>query len=404
VGALGGIILDMQVFNDNYIPPNLIVRADQASEIVWRIVNKTLKSGNLTDITMIYGQIGRVGIGKTTLAKYAAMKAAEELRLKGIRFKYAYVNAYGTPTLIDILSSIVGSLGLRIPVRGASFIETMKAVTDYLMLKDEYLLVVLDEFQGILLSNKISPEDLYRLLRIYEEIPAGDGVNRIGYILVANDVRALAYIREKIPQVESQIDFMLHLRAYDSYDLLKILEQRAELGLAPSSYSHYILEMIAERYGDDRGGEGSARKAIKSLQRAAELAEMRGSTVIEEVDVRRALSQDSYAYIDIKMLRNLDTHLLLIIYALARLTSARGGWVPTSLLRREYEEVSELFGEKPRKHTQFYEYITVLSRLGMLEKGVEKGRMGSVRLSPELPVDVLLEVLDHILIDKIGGR
>ena len=401
---MSGIIVDMQVFNDNYIPPNLIVRADQANEIVWRIVNKTLKSGNLTDITMIYGQIGRVGIGKTTLAKYAAMKAAEELKLKGIRFKYAYVNAYGTPTLIDILSSIVNSLGLRVPVRGASFIETMKAVTDYLMLKDEYLLVVLDEFQGILLSNKISPDDLYRLLRIYEEIPAGDGVNRIGYILVANDVRALAYIREKIPQVESQIDFMLHLRAYDSYDLLKILEQRAELGLAPNSYSYYILEMIAERYGDDKGGEGSARKAIKALQRAAELAEMRGSSMIEEVDVRRALSQDSYAYVDLKLLRNLDTHLLLILYALARLTSARGGWVPTSLLRSEYEEVSELFGEKPRKHTQFYEYLTALSRLGMVEKGVEKGRMGSVRLSPEMPVDVLLEVLDHILIDKISAR
>ncbi|MEB3816716.1 MAG: AAA family ATPase [Desulfurococcales archaeon] len=398
----GSIITDMQVFNDNYVPPTLIVRADEAREIIWRISNKVIKSGNLTDITMIYGQIGRVGIGKTTLAKYAAIKLSEELKEKGIRLRYAFVNAYGAPTLIDILSSIVGALGLRVPVRGASFVETMKSIADYLMVKDEYLLVILDEFQGILLSNKISPDDLYRLLRVYEEIPAGDGINRIGYILVANDVRALAYIREKIPQVESQIDFMLHLRAYSSYDLYKILEQRAELGLAPGSYSHYIIEMIADRYGEDRGGEGSARKAIKALQRAAERAEMRGDNSISEEDVRYALAQDSYAYIDIRMLKALDKHMLLVLYAVARATSERGGWIPTSLVRSEYEEVSSLFGEKPRKHTQFYEYISTLSRLGLLEKGVEKGKMGSIRLSPEIPTDVLLEVLDHILIDKLG--
>ncbi|MEB2836497.1 MAG: AAA family ATPase [Desulfurococcales archaeon] len=400
---MASIITDMQVFNDNYIPPRLIVRAEEADRIVWRIVNKILKSGNLLDLTMIYGQIGRVGIGKTTLARYSALKASEELKARGVRLRYAMVNAYGAPSLIDILSAVVNSLGLRIPVRGASFIETMKSLTDYLMIKDEYLLIILDEFQGILLSNKISADDLYRLLRVYEEVPASDGISRIGYILVANDVRALAYMREKIPQVESQIDFMLHLRAYSSYDLYRILEQRAELGLAHDSYSPYVLEMIADRYGEDKGGEGSARKAIKALQRAAERAEMRGSPRIEEDDVRHALAQDSYASVDLRLLRGLDTHMLLVLYALARATGRRGGWVQTSLLRAEYESASETFGERPRRHTQFYEYINTLSRLGLIEKGAEKGKMGRVRLAPEIPVDVLLEVLDHILIDRMSG-
>lgn len=400
----GNIIADMMVFDDSYIPPRLIVRSNEAREIEWRVVNKILKSGSLGHISMIYGQIGRVGIGKSTVAKYAAYSASKKLREHGVRLRVAPVNAYVTPTLIDILSMIVESLGIKVPVRGASFIETMKSIVNYLMIKDEYLLVVLDEFQGILLSNKISPEDLYRLLRIYEEIPAGDGVNRIGYILVASDVRALSYIREKIPQVESQIDFMIHLTAYNSFDLFKILEQRAELGLIPGSWSYYVLEMISDTYGADRGGDGSARRAIKALQRAAEIAEMRGAGAISESDVRKALAHDAYAHVDIALLRSLDTHVLMVLYALARLTGSRGGWLPTSLVKEEYSKVAELFGEKARKHTQFYEYLNVLSKWGLAEKGVEKGKHGAVRLMPDIPVNILLEVLDHILIDKLGQR
>jgi cell division control protein 6 len=400
----GSIISDMMVFDDSYIPPRLIVRHEEAREIAWRISNKILKSGSLGHISMIYGQIGRVGIGKSTVAKYAAKLAAEELKDHGLKLRIAPVNAYGTPTLIDILSMIVESLGIQVPVRGASFIETMKSIVNYLMLRDEYLLVILDEFQGILLSNKISPEDLYRLLRIYEEIPAGDGVNRIGYILVASDVRALAYIREKIPQVESQIDFMLHLTAYNSVDLYKIIEQRAELGLTPGSWSYYILEMISETYGADKGGDGSARRAIKALQRAAEIAEMRGASSIEESDVRKALSHDAYTSVDINLLRGLDAHVLMVLYAIARQTSTRGGWIPTQVVREEYTRIAEIFGEKARRHTQFYEYLNILATWGLIEKGAERGKHGSVRLQPDIPTDILLEVLDHILIDKLGQR
>jgi len=400
----GAIIRDEIVFEDSYIPPSLPVRSGDADEITWRVVNKLIKSGSIGTIMMIYGQIGRVGIGKTTIAKYSALKASEKLRDKGVRLNLAFINAYGTPSLIEILSNIVYALRVNIPVRGASFSETMRSIVNYLMVKDEYLLVVLDEFQGLLLSNKISPEDLYRMLRVYEEIPAGDGVNRIGYILVASDVRALAYIREKIPQVESQIDFMLHLTAYNSYELYQILEQRAELGLSTGSWSPYVLELIADAYGADRGSDGSARRAIKALHRAAESAERRGARRIGEEDVRRALAQDAYSHIDIALLREFDTHSLMVLYAVARLTGVRGGWIPTAAVRREYEQVAELFGERPRRHTQFYEYLNALARWGLIEKGAERGRHGSVRLQPEMPVNILLEVLDHILLDKLGQR
>jgi cell division control protein 6 len=408
VGLKARIFKDRFVFDESYRPRRLLVRDREASLLISRYMAKLDEMAGFTDVSLIYGSIGRVGIGKTTVATYVGRSLEELAGRRGVNFKHVYINTFGAPSLHQILSVIVDQLGMNISVRGSSAIEVLKAVVDHAYLRDMFILLVLDEFQSLLLSPKISEDDLYLLMRVYEEIPSRDGVNRISYLLVASDFRVTAYMRERIPQVESQIGFRMHLKPYTSDELKVILRQRAEEGLVEGVWDDYHIELISEYFGEDRGGDGSARKAILTLRMAAELAEAEGSSIIREDHVRRALSENALAYIPLDELRALSTHELLVMLALTSLVMEKGGWATTGELMDRYEEIARYYGEQPRGHTQFHTYIKNLTTMGLMDvrpsgKGV-RGRTSIIRLSPEIPADRMREVLESIIMDRIKQR
>ncbi len=377
-----------------------------------RYYSRFMEGPGSTDVTLIYGSIGRVGIGKTTLSKYVASTLQEKLKARGVNLRSVYINVYGSPSLHQILSGIVNEIGLSVPVRGTAAIEILKAVTDHLYIRDSYALVVLDEFQSLLMANKLTNDELYMLLRVYEEIPPKDNVNRLNFLLVAQDFRVLSYMKERIPQVESQIGFKVYLKPYTADELRLILEQRATLGLKDSAWTSAIIDMIADYYGYREGGsggagDGSARRAILALRMAAELAEAEGALRIGEEHVRKAISSDAISNVPLDVMRSLNTHELLILLAISTLIAIKGGWLSTGEVKSEYEDLAKSYGEEPRKHTQFYEYLKELSNYGLIEARISnvspKGRTTMIRLPPEIPADRLREVVESILMDRTGG-
>ncbi len=400
------IFRDRKVLDESYIPDHLRVRASEAELLVGRYLNRFREGLGSTDISLIYGSLGKVGIGKTTLAKYVGLSLERETRRYGINFKHVYINTYSAPSMHQILTLIASQLELNISVRGSAVIEVLKAITDYLYRRDLYILVILDEFQSLLLSPRVDDDHLYLLLRIYEEIPAKDGINRINFLLVGQDFRIVSHMKERIPQVESQIGFRLYLKPYSKKELYDILEQRAEMALEPHAWNEYLLEMIADYYGYDevKGGEGSARKAILTLRMAAELAEVKGASSIQEEHVRLALSENAVASIPLDDLRGLNTHELLILLSIASSTLEGKSLITTGELRDKYNEVAEFYGESPRGHTQFHVYLRNLGALGLIDlkpsgKGI-KGRTTLIRLSPEIPADRLREAVESIILDR----
>ncbi len=402
------IFRDRMVFDESYKPRKLLVRGEEASMIISRYATRLQEYSGFTDVSLIYGSIGRVGIGKTTVAWHVGRGLSEFAKSRGVNFKPVYVNAFGAPTLHQVLSVIVDQLGLNVSVRGSSPIEVLKAIVDYLYIKDTFSLVVIDEFQSLLLSPKMSDDDLYTLLRVYEEVPSKDELNRMSFLLVASDFRVMPYMRERIPQIESQIGFRVHLKPYTSEELKTILVQRAEEGLTPGSWDEYLLDMISEYFGDDKGGDGSARKAILTLRTAAELAEAEEQNTIREEHVRRAISESALAYIPLGDLRNLSTHELIIVAAVAAETMEKGGWTTTGDLRKKYEELSIFYGEEPRGHTQFHAYLKNLTTIGLIEarlsgKGM-RGKTTLIRLPPEIPAERIREAVDSILLDRVNQQ
>ncbi|MCE4599863.1 MAG: AAA family ATPase [Desulfurococcales archaeon] len=400
------IFRNRKVLDESYIPDSLRVRDAEASMLIGRYLNRFREGLGSTDISLIYGSLGKVGIGKTTLARYVGLALERETRRYGVNFKHVYINTYSAPSLHQILTLIASQLNMGITVRGSAAIEVLKAITDYLYRRDLHILVILDEFQSLLMSPRVDDDHLYLLLRVYEEIPAKDGINRINYLLIGQDFRVVSHMKERIPQVESQIGFRLYLKPYSKRELYDILEQRAEKALEPHAWNEYLLDMIADYYGYDelKGGDGSARKAILTLRMAAEIAEVKGSPSILEEHVRLALSENAVASIPLDDLRGLNTHELLILLSIASSILEGKGLITTGELREKYNEIAEFYGESPRGHTQFHVYLRNLNALGLIDlkpsgKGV-KGRTTLIRLSPEIPVDRLREAVESIILDR----
>ena len=405
----GKIFTNRAVFDETYIPSTLLVRDNEANVLISRYLSRLGEGLGSTDVSVVYGSIGKVGIGKTTLAKYVSRVLLRKAEDNGMNFKPVYINVYGAPSLHQILSRIVSELEMNIPVRGNATIEVLKAISDFLYIKDAYALIILDEFQSLLMSTKLSDDELYLLLRVYEEIPPKDNINRLNFLLVSQDFRVLTYMKERIPQVESQIGFRVYLRPYNSEELKTIIEQRAIEGLYENAYDQEILNMIADYYGytDTKGGDGSARKAILTLRMAAEIADAENSSRIEEKHVRDALSADAVSNIPLDIIRSLSLHELLILQSISDLLITKGGWLTSGEVEEEYFHLSRNYGEEPRKHTQFYEYIKNLNNTGMVEtrisgKGI-RGKTTIMRLPLDIPAERLKEVIESILLDRVGS-
>lgn len=403
----GSIFRSRRVFTDEYIPPSLRVRREEADLLARRLLLKLIHGPLSNDITLIYGSPGVVGVGKTMISKYAGMKAVEEARRRGINAVYIHINVYGSPSVYTILKSLVAQLGLNVPVQGVAAIDVLRMIADHLYRNDMYMILAVDEFQS-LVRGKIDDAGLYQLLRFYEQVPSPDGVNRIIYILIAMDMKFLSRLKSLLPQIESQIAYRIYMGPYNSEELYQILEQRAEEGLEPGTWSSDLLWMIAEEVAQELKG-GSARKAINVLRVAAETAEALGMGVITEKLVRHALAEAQISLISVDDLASLNIHELLILLALAKIIDEKGEYATTGEIAKLYQQLAENYGVKPLKHSQFYvrlgDVMSHLEAVGLVEyrrsgKGM-KGRTTLYRLVPSIPPDRLVEVLERVVIPRV---
>jgi cell division control protein 6 len=404
------IIRELRVFEENYVPDILYVRKDIADMLIAKYMRRIAHGASGSDITLIYGLLGRVGIGKTTIARYVARNVEMLARRQGHNVRHVYVNVYDLPTIHETLNRILLQVNPKVAQRGTSISDKLKALVDTLYMSEMRLLIVLDEIQMFFKKPGMDIEKLYTLFRIHEIIPGhsepGVGVD---YILVAQSDEILSYLRDKLPQVESQIGLRLTLQPYTTEELYHILSQRAEAGLYPGTWDDTILETISEYYGvDSRVAKrpiGSARSAIVALRTAAEIAEAQGAYRISEDHVSRALGLDTPATVDRSILQALSKHELLLLLAIADLTEEKQGYATTGEVRTRYEDYTRMYGERPRGHTQFNEYIRRLSALDLViakasSKGV-RGRTTLMRLSPEIPSSILRSEIIMMLEGRI---
>ena len=102
----------------------------------------------------------------------------------------------------------------------------------------------------------------------------------------------------------------------------------------------------------------------------------------------------------------LGTHEKLLLLSVARLLQACDhAYIPFGAVEREYQAACEEYGVQPRRHTQLWKYLKVLSMGGLVRtKRSGRGRRGqTTMLGLPAPSALLRSELERLLEEALKG-
>lgn len=357
----------------DYVPPTLVHRNE---EFRWLSrVFRPLVESKASQRALITGS---VGAGKTVLALKFGPEIQTAAKERKIGLDYMHINCRKDKTPYAVYAKLVQHYNPRWPYHGLGPEKLLSDIVTHLNSHDKYLLLTLDEVDYFIQLN--GPDILYSLTRAAEE--AG-GKNRISLIAIARD----RIFMEKIDQA-TRSTFMhnvLQLSSYGPKQLADIMNKRADEafkggGVAPETID--LIADIAARWGD-------ARLALELLWKAGSIADRDNSREVLPEHVREAKAE-VYPEIKKEVLQDMSLHEKLLLLAVARkLKATKGAYDVTGEIEKSYRIACEEHGEKPRAHTQFWEYLKGLNTLGILDLQTSgAGHKGtSTRISiPDVPV------------------
>jgi len=351
---------------------------------------------------------GPVGVGKTVTVRAFGEHIRKTAWKKGIKLKYVHVNCHRARTTFQVVQEIAKNISAPIPHRGLSTLELYTSILEFLDKEDMYLIIGLDEFDYFVRAS--GSDALYFFIRTYDEYP--ELVKRVNFILISRSIVEL----ETLDSATSSY-LMRHIvsfKPYKSHEIYAILKDRRDEAFWEGTVSDEVLQMIAEMTGVDKHGDGNARTAIEILRLAGEAADYEGSSVVTLDHVRKAYAVEvssgaSYIALAKDTVLHMSLHEILVYLAIVKaLRNSGRQYVRMGEIESEYEVLCEIYGEKPRGHTQVYEYIRDLKRRGLIEARTSgKGYRGKSTLVSiiNVPLDILDKEISNIL-DKItqGGR
>ena len=377
------IIKDLDKLSFEYVPEKLIHRESQMNSLRM-MFRPVLESGRSATAFLI----GSVGTGKTATAKRFCLDIRHYAMESGKAVDHHIVNCRRNNSDSSVLLSLIRHYDTGYPDRGFSVSEMMKSFKKHVEKKGQHLIVVLDEVD--VLIKKGASDIIYQLSRFNEE--SINMNSSASLVMIAQD-----YVLDRLDNASLSTFRRTNVISFDRYqrnELLDIVNVRAEEALRAGHIRDDALELIA----DIASEWGDARFAIEMLERSAQIAEENVELEVNSEHVREAKAM-TYSVVTESKLEELDLQQKLVLLAVAR--SIKGdAYVNTGTAEKAYAIACEEYGEKPRKHTQFWTYIKSLSDQGLLETSVrgdpDGGRTTYISL-PDMPAKVLRDKLILII-------
>ena len=379
------IIKDLDKLSFEYVPEKLVHREPQMASLRM-LFRPVLESGRSATAFLI----GSVGTGKTATAKRFCLDIRRYAMDAGKPVDHHIINCRRNNSDSSVLLSLIRHYDPGYPDRGFSVAEMMKSVKKHVEKRGQHLIVVLDEVD--VLIKKGASDIIYQLSRFNEE--SINVSSSVSLIMISQE-----YVLDRLDSASLSTFRRTNAISFDRYkrdELLDIVRARADEALHAGHARDDSLELMA----DIAAEWGDARFVIEMLERSAMIAEGAGASEVDAEHVREAKAM-TYSVVTESKLTELDRQQKLTLLAVAR--SIKGdAYVNTGQAEKAYVLACEEYGEKARKHTQFWTYIRSLSDQGLLETSVrgdpDGGRTTYISL-PDMPAKVLKEKMAQLLQD-----
>ena len=320
------IFLDRSKLSARYIPNELHHREKEMSLLLTMFKDSYIKPDAFLFSTPQI--IGRSGIGKTsTIIKFSNMLESEFTRA-GLTLKVAYINLkLQGGNKYAVYRFLLEKIAPELPSQGLSAEEMLRYLLSYLYENKLYTLIILDEIEFLLRSNKDSGI-IYDFTRL-NEFDLSKHCNVIGVIFIARSTD----FHDKIESSELStlgripIEFL----PYSVEQISDILVTRSSESFNPKVVGTDIIDEVSLITTSSQVG-GDVRYALDLLLYAGNLAESNGRDRITLEQIRKVHGYNRPS-ITIEDLKELPKSYLLTIMAILKVQSKR---------KKQYIELKEI--------------------------------------------------------------
>ncbi len=381
------IFKDESKLSIDYVPEHLPYRENELKQLanIFRVLLE--KPGNSQKVIIT----GNVGTGKTALAKNFGSQIVIIASKREINLHYIHINCRRERASFTILNRIVQTFNPSIPRRGFSTEELLQIMKEILEEKDIHIILTLDELDFLL--RREGEDLLYSLIRLFDE-----QLNAVQRLSLIGIMRSEALFRGMDSSTISSLQQnIIRLKEYSANQLETILSERAKEAFYVGTITNQEITFMAEIAAK----QGDARYALEILWRAGKIADSQNKTRILPEHIRKAKS-DIHPVIRKDTLRDLPVQHKVLLLAISRALTTERSYATTSEAKRIYRIACEEYNIRPRRHTQFWEYLSELEKQGIIATKISgvgiKGKTTLISL-PDIPASIL----EQEILNLLGG-
>jgi cell division control protein 6 len=356
------IFKDREVLRNDYVPEKLPHREEQI-RCFGEIVTPALKGSRCSN-AFIYG---KTGTGKTAVVKYVLNKLAKKATELDAPIEVCYVNCRLSGTEYRILSNICESINVKVPFTGLALGEVFDRFKKGLNSRKLLLIAVLDEVDSLIKDR--GDVLLYELTRINEYLDC----SKTSIVGISNDLRFKEFLDPRVLSSLSEEEIVF--KPYDASELQDILLDRTSAAFMSGVLFDGTVGLCAALAAAEHG---DARRALDLLRVAGELAERKGSSIIDEAHIRLAEKRIEHDRV-LEALNNLPPHSKLVLCSVYLLGKAKINCA-TGDIYEIYCELCEKSGLAPLTQRRVSGLINELDVIGLVNaRIVNMGRYGRTK-------------------------
>ncbi|MGB7706482.1 MAG: AAA family ATPase [Nitrososphaeraceae archaeon] len=320
------IFHDRSKLSSRYIPDELHHREKEMSLLLTIFKDSYIKPDEFLFSTPQI--VGRSGIGKTsTILKFSKMLENEFIK-SGLTLKVTYVNLklHGG-NKYAVYRFLLEKIAPELPSQGLSAEEMLRYLLSYLTENKLYTLIILDEIEFLLRSNKDSGI-IYDFTRL-NEFDLSKHCNVIGVVFIARSTD----FHDKIDSSELSTlgRLPIEFKPYSIDEISDILLTRTSESFNPNVVGTDIIDEVSFITTSSQVG-GDVRYALDLLLYAGNLAEASGSDRITLDQIRKAHGYNKPS-LTIEDLKELPKSHLLTLMAILKVQNKR---------KKQYIELKEI--------------------------------------------------------------